>query len=109
MKDLLEEGMEALSDLLQSGALSVHPETEARLARLAQDFEDSGLHTGGKLLQAVADALSARRHGGETAPLLSCAGPAARYIHLCQQKYALDAAGEQLLQSENEEEDPCDT
>ena len=107
MKDLLDEGLEALAGLLQSGALSCHPETEERLARLGRDFEDNGLHTGAQLLTEVSQALSSRRHGGETSSmeLMDRVGPAVRYIRLCQQKYALDAAGEQLRQGIGEADD----
>ena len=37
--------------------------------------------------------------------LMDRVGPAVRYIRLCQQKYALDAAGEQLRQGIGEADD----
>lgn len=106
MKALLDDGLSVLSDLLQSGAGSCHPETEARLERLAQDWEDAGLHTGAKLLTQLSQALAQRRHGGATGPLelMEFTSAAARYIRFCQQKYGLDAAGERLMQAEEQED-----
>ena len=107
MMSLLEDGLSALSDLLQSGAGSCHPETEERLSQLAQAWEGAGLHTGSQLLFQVSEALSVRRHGGEENPaaLMELVGRAARYIRLCQQKYALDQAERRLCQQKYEEED----
>lgn len=109
MKTLLDDGLAALSDLLQSGTASCHPETETRLARLAKDWEATGLHTGAKLLEELAQALAQRRHGGNVTAwnLMDLAGKAARYTRFCIQKYGLDSAKEQLNQiyeSEEEEE-----
>lgn len=108
MKELLDEGLFVLSDLLQSGAGSCHPETGERLQGLSQDWEASGLHTGAQLLTQIAQALEARRHGGAGDPMLlmELVGNAARYTQFCQQKYCLDAAGRRLLQTENEEDEP---
>lgn len=107
MKILLDDGLAVLSDLLQSGAGSCHPETEERLEKLSRDWEDAGLHTGAALLSELAGALAARRHGGGRDPitLMALVGRAARYTKLCQQKYCLDAAGGRLCREDDQEED----
>jgi len=107
MRELLDDGLSALADLLQSGADSCHPETERRLERLGREWEDAGLHTGSALLAQIAQALAARRHGGEGEEpgLMELVDRCARYTRLCQQKYALDQAGQRLCRRENEEED----
>lgn len=104
IRALLDDGLSVLSDLLQSGAGSCHPETEARLERISQDWDDAGLHTGAKLLTQLSQALAQRRHGGDAGSLalMGHASAAARYIRFCQQKYGLDAAGERLCQSAEE-------
>lgn len=101
MKALLDEGTFVLSDLLQSGAGSCHPETGERLRKLARDWEASGLHTGAGLLEDIAQALEARRHGGTPDPtgLMERVWTAVRYTQLCRQKYCLDAAGRRLCQT----------
>ena len=106
MKALLDDGLSVLSDLLQSGVGSCHPETEARLNRLSQSWEDAGLHTGSTLLAQLAQALAQRRHGGESGPLdrMEKTGTAVRYIRFCQQKYGLDAAKARLNQVEEQED-----
>ncbi len=106
MKALLDDGLSVLSDLLQSGAGSCHPETEDRLNRLSQDWESIGLHTGSKLLAQIAQTLAQRRHGGQAGPLdlLEQTGTAVRYIQFCQQKYGLDAAKAKLNQVEEQED-----
>ena len=110
IRALLDDGLSVLSDLLQSGAGSCHPETEARLNRLSQDWEDAGLHTGAKLLSQLAQALEQRRHGGgaDSLKLMEHTAAAARYIRFCQQKYGLDAAGERLCQTSEEDEEQED-
>ena len=107
MKVLLDDGLAALSDLLQSGAGSCHPETEERLEKLSREWEDAGLHTGAALLSRIAGALAARRHGGGHDPmaLMEVVGQAVRYTRLCRQKYSLDAAGERLCRDENKEDE----
>lgn len=94
MRTLLEDGLLALSDLLQSGGGSCHPETEQRLERCAEAWERAGLHTGSQLLSQTAQALARRRHGGGADPLelMELTGKAARYARLCLRKHALDAA-----------------
>ena len=108
MRALLEEGLFALADLLQSGAGACHPETGERLGKLSQDWEASGLHTGAKLLHQIAQALEERRHGGAGDPLalMELVSNAVRYTQLCRQKYSLDAAGRRLCQAEHEEDEP---
>lgn len=111
MKQLLDDGMAVLCDLLQSGGGSCHPETEERLVRLARDWEAAGLHTGAGLLGETAEALAQRRHGGDRDPrtLMERVSLAARYIRICRQKYCLDAACARLnniTQEEHHETDP---
>lgn len=108
MKGILEDGLNALADLLQSGASSCHPETEERLERLAKEWEAAGLHTGAELLTNLGQALAQRRHGGgagDPLNIMSLTGKAARYTRLCLQKYGLDAARERLNQAAEPEED----
>ena len=102
MKALLDEGLLVLSDLLQSGAGTCHPETAERLQKLSQDWEASGLHTGARRLDEIAKTLEDRRHGGTADPLalMALVGDAARYTQFCQQKYCLDTAGRRLCQTE---------
>lgn len=109
VKTRLEDGLLALSDLLQSGGGSCRPETEERLAGCAKDWEAAGLHTGAALLSRTAQILALRRHGGggDPAELMEAAGKAARYTRLCLQKYALDAACARLCGEENKEESQC--
>ncbi len=111
MKRLLEDGLAALCDLLQSGGGTCHPETENRLERLSRDWEDAGLHTGSKLLSETAALLAQRRHGGTQDPLalMDTVSQAARYTRLCYQKYSLDAAGERLKNTTQEEDHETDT
>lgn len=107
MKGLLEDGLTALADLLQSGAASCHPETEQHLEQLGREWEDAGLHTGGELLKQLSQTLAQRRHGGggDRLDVMELVDRCARYARLCQQKYTLDQAGERLCQGEIEEED----
>lgn len=101
MKALLDEGLLVLSDLLQSGAGTCHPETAERLHELSRDWEASGLHTGARRLDEIAQVLEDRRHGGTADPLalMALVGDAARYTQFCQQKYCLDTAGRRLCQT----------
>ena len=47
MRELLDDLMTALTDLLQCGFASCPPETAERLKRLGARCENTGLHTGG--------------------------------------------------------------
>lgn len=108
MKGILEDGINALADLLQSGAASCCPETEERLARLAKEWEAAGLHTGGALLTELSAALAQRRHGGRAGDpltIMALTGRAARYTRLCLQKYGLDAARARLNRAAEPDED----
>ncbi len=108
MKGILEDGINALADLLQSGAASCCPETEEHLTRLAREWEATGLHTGAALLMDLSAALAQRRHGGEAGDLLhimALTGKAARYTRLCLQKYGIDTARERLNQTVEIDED----
>lgn len=111
MKHLLDDGLAVLCDLLQSGGGTCHPETESRLERLSRDWEDAGLHTGSALLKETAGLLAQRRHGGEQDPLalMDAVSRAARYTRLCRQKYSLDAAGERLKNTIQEEDHETDS
>lgn len=111
MRRLLDDGLAVLCDLLQSGGGTCHPETESRLERTAQEWEDAGLHTGAKLLGETAALLAQRRHGAAQDPLalMDTVSRAARYTRLCQQKYSLDAAGERLKNTNQEEDHETDS
>ena len=67
--------------MLQSGAGTCHPETAERLHELSRDWEASGLHTGARRLDEIAQVLEDRRHGGTADPLalMALVGDAARY------------------------------
>ena len=106
MRRLLDDGLSALADLLQSGGGSCPPETEERLRTLSEAWEDAGLHTGSSLLGDIARTLAERRHGGNRDPLalMALTDRAVRYTRYCQQKCALDDAGAALGADQDKED-----
>jgi len=85
MKELLEEILEALAGLLQSGFATAPPLASEHFDELARRCEDTGLHTGAALLREVSAQLSRRRHAAEKQdqPLADAVCRAARYTALC--------------------------
>ena len=88
MKQLLDELLGTLADLLQSGYASVHPDTAITLDNLATRCEDNGLHTGAALLNRISQALQDRRHtlAKDDLRLTDEVCRAVRYTVLCQEK-----------------------
>ncbi|MFR8334616.1 MAG: hypothetical protein ACLU9S_21535 [Oscillospiraceae bacterium] len=80
----------ALADLLQSGADSLPPESADRMEALARQCEDTGLHTGAALFTRLRELLQSGRH--QLSP--EAVSRAARYVTLCRERLALDAAEE---------------
>ena len=57
MRELLDDLMTALTDLLQCGFASCPPETAERLKRLGARCENTGLHTGGTGMKEIGELL----------------------------------------------------
>ena len=75
--------MEArLSDLLQTGLDTGGADAGAAFARLAEECEASGLHTGSTLMERLAHALEK-----EDGPLLDALFTAEHYIALCRERW----------------------
>lgn len=82
--------MEArLSDLLQTGLDTGGADAGAAFARLAEECEASGLHTGSALMERLAGLLEARAHAleKEDGPLLDALFTAEHYIALCRERW----------------------
>ena len=105
MKELLEELLAALADLLQCGAASFPPESAARLLSLAEECESTGLHTGAKLFREIHGLLQRQRHefSPDPLPLAGAVSQAVEYLRLWRKKLALDAV-ENKWKEETEEE-----
>lgn len=78
---------------------------------LARQCEDTGLHTGAALFTRLGELLQSGRHqlSPEPLPLAEAVSRAARYVTLCRERLALDAAEEdwnnETEQNETEEEE----
>ena len=111
MKELLEEILEALAGLLQSGFATAPPLASEHFDELARRCEDTGLHTGAALFTRLGELLQSGRHqlSPEPLPLAEAVSRAARYVTLCRERLALDAAEEdwnnETEQNETEEEE----
>lgn len=111
LRGLLGDLTGALADLLQSGADSLPPESADRMEALARQCEDTGLHTGAALFTRLGELLQSGRHqlSPEPLPLAEAVSRAARYVTLCRERLALDAAEEdwnnETEQNETEEEE----
>lgn len=111
LRGILGELSGALADLLQSGADSLPPESADRMEALARQCEDTGLHTGAALFTRLGELLQSGRHqlSPEPLPLAEAVSRAARYVTLCRERLALDAAEEdwnnETEQNETEEEE----
>ena len=82
--------MEArLTDLLQTGLDTGGTDAGAAFARLAEECEACGLHTGSVLMNRLAGLLEARAHvlEKEDAPLLDALFTAEHYIALCRERW----------------------
>ena len=92
MRDLLDDMMTALTDLLQCGFASCPPETEERFRRLGAGCENTGLHTGGTGMKEIEELLERQRHAQEKdpEPLIRAVSRMVRYVELCREKMSLD-------------------
>ena len=104
------DAMEArLTDLLQAGLDTGGADAGAAFARLAQECEAHGLHTGGALMERLAGLLEARTHAleKEDGSLLDALFAADRYIALCRERWQeleiLNGWQECAYQEEDEE------
>lgn len=88
MTELLDDMELALTDLMQSGFSTGGPAAAERLHALSLMCEDCGLHTGGKLLSRIEQALTARSHAVEKddLPLAASVCRTVHYIQLCREK-----------------------
>ena len=83
------DAMEArLTDLLQTGLDTGGTDAGRAFARLAEECETYGLHTGSALMNRLAALLDARAHAleKEDGPLLDALFTAERYIALCRER-----------------------
>ena len=78
-----------LTDLLQTGLDTGGTDAGAAFARLAEECEAYGLHTGSVLMGRLAGLLEARAHAleKEDGPLLDALFTAERYIALCRERW----------------------
>ena len=92
MRELLDDLMTALTDLLQCGFASCPPETAERLKRLGARCENTGLHTGGTGMKEIGELLEEQRHAQEKdpEPLTRAVCRMVRYVELCREKMSLD-------------------
>lgn len=82
--------MEArLTDLLQTGLDTGGTDAVVAFARLAEECEACGLHTGSALMERLAGLLEARAHTleKEDGPLLDALFTAEHYIALCRERW----------------------
>ena len=86
MRELLQELEQALTDLLQMGLATAGPDMADRMKALSDKCENTGLHTGKKLLAALSEALSQRNHSMEKSDHRAAEAVfrAQHYIILCQ-------------------------
>lgn len=77
-----------LADLLQTGLDTGGTDAAAAFARLAEECEACGLHTGHALMAQLSRQLEARAHAleKEDGPLLDTLFAAERYIALCRER-----------------------
>ena len=92
MRELLDDMMTALTDLLQCGFASCPPETEERFRRLGAGCENTGLHTGGTGMKEIGELLERQRHAQEKdpEPLTRAVSRMVCYVELCREKMSLD-------------------
>ena len=96
MRELLDDLMTALTDLLQCGFASCPPETAERLKRLGARCENTGLHTGGTGMKEIGELLEEQRHAQEKdpEPLTRAVCRMVRYVELCREKMSRDLVEE---------------
>ena len=102
MRELLDDLMTALTDLLQCGFASCPPETGERFQRLGERCENTGLHTGGEGMKEIGELLEGQRHAQEKdmEPLTRAVCRMVRYVGLCREKMSLDLVEENWKKEE---------
>lgn len=88
MKTLLDEAMQALTDLMQMGLATAGPQMAVRMKELSDRFEATGLHTGSRILAEIARLLSERSHAMEKTDLTLTAAVCRmeHYTALCRSR-----------------------
>lgn len=102
MRELLDDLMTSLTDLLQCGSASCPPETGERFQRLGERCERTGLHTGGAGMKEIGELLEGQRHVQEKdpEPLTRAVCRMVRYVELCREKISLDLVEENWKKEE---------
>lgn len=89
MNTCLEAMETRLGDLLQTGLDTGGTDAASSFARLAEECEDCGLHTGSALIKRLAGLLEARAHilEKEDSVLLDALFAAEHYTALCRERW----------------------